>query len=186
MLSTIDVWNEKLASYGVLLSKYRNEAIMEINKYVGMYKTENEKLSVIYTPCIKDNFAGKDFLIKKLEESLDRDIEKGITMTGPHRDDFDVLLNGKSLRKYGSQGQTRTAVLKIKLAECEIIKNITGQEPVLLLDDVLSELDEKRREYFTQSIEGRQVIITCTDRGFSDDGRGSYFKVEDGKAKQIF
>ena len=186
MLSTIDVWNEKLASYGVLLSKYRNEAIMEINKYVGMYKTENEKLSVIYTPCIKDNFTDKDFFIKKLEESLDRDIEKGITMTGPHRDDFDVLLNGKSLRKYGSQGQTRTAVLKIKLAECEIIKNITGQEPVLLLDDVLSELDEKRREYFTQSIEGRQVIITCTDRGFSDDGKGSYFKVEDGKAKQIF
>ena len=186
MLSTIDVWNEKLASYGVVISKYRQEALEKINEYVSLYKTENEELSVIYSPCIKENFTDKDYFIKKLEESLERDLEKGITMTGPHRDDFDVLLNGKSLRKYGSQGQMRSAVLKIKLAECEIIKNITGEEPVLLLDDVLSELDEKRREYFTHNIEGRQVIITCTDRNLSDDGKGSYFYVEGGKAEQIF
>ena len=152
----------------------------EINKYVSEYKTENEDLSVIYTPCIRDSFTDKDYFVKKLEESLERDLEKGITMVGPHRDDFDVLLNGKSLRKYGSQGQTRSAVLKIKLSECEIIKNITGEEPVLLLDDVLSELDEKRREYFTHNIEGRQVIITCTDRSFAEDEKASYFYVKEG------
>ena len=77
-------------------------------------------------------------------------------------------------------------MLKIKLAECEIIKNITGEEPLLLLDDVLSELDETRRKYFTQNIKDRQVIITCTDRSFAEDSEGSYFLVSDGRAEQIF
>jgi DNA replication and repair protein RecF len=107
-----------------------------------------------------------------------------MTMTGPHRDDFDVILNGKSLKKYGSQGQTRTGVLKIKLAECEIIKDITGEEPILLLDDVLSELDEQRRKYFINNIEGRQVIITCTDRNFAEDENASYFYVKEGKVEE--
>lgn len=186
MLSTIDVWNEKLAQYGVMLCRYRQEAIEAIDSCISEYKTGDEDLSVVYNPCIKENFTDEKHFVKKLEESLERDLEKGITMVGPHRDDFDVLLNGKSLRKYGSQGQTRSAVLKIKLAECQIIKSITGEEPVLLLDDVLSELDEIRREYFTHNIEGRQVIITCTDRNLSDDGKGSYFYVEGGKAEQIF
>ncbi len=184
MLPTIDVWNKKLAQYGVLLFKYRKEALEEIDKILKSYDDEN--LSVIYNPSIKEDFLNEETFVKKLEESLSRDIEKGITMVGPHRDDFDVILDGKSLRKYGSQGQTRSGVLKIKLAECEIIKNITGEEPVLLLDDVLSELDEKKREYFTHNIKGRQVIITCTDRSLSDDGKGSYFYVDNGKAEQIF
>ena len=186
MLSTIDVWNERLAEYGTVICRYREEAIENIDKCISKYITENEELSVIYNPCIKENYKDKKYFIKKLNESLEKDIEKGITLLGPHRDDFDVLLNGKSLRKYGSQGQTRSAVLKIKLSECEIIKSITGEEPVLLLDDVLSELDTKRRKYFTHNIEGRQVIITCTDKNMADDKNGRYFYVEGGKAEQIF
>ncbi len=186
MLSTIDVWNDKLADYGIRICKYRSEALEVIDKYIKNYEMDNEILSVTYSPGIKGNFEDKENFIKRLNESLERDIEKGITMTGPHRDDFDVLLNDKSLKKYGSQGQTRTGVLKIKLAECEIIKSITGEEPVLLLDDVLSELDEKRREYFTNNIKDRQVIITCTDREFAKGSNGSYFHVENGNAKQIF
>lgn len=186
MLSSLDIWDEKLAEYGVRICKYRNEALGEIDKYIKKYKTEGENLDAVYCPSLKGDFTDKENFINKLKFSLEKDIEKGITMTGPHRDDFDILLNGKSLRKYGSQGQMRTAVLKIKLAECEIIKNITGNEPVLLLDDVLSELDENRRRYFTENTGDRQVIITCTDRSFSDDGKGKYFCVNSGKAEQIF
>lgn len=186
MLSTIDVWNEKLSEYGVALCKYRSEALNITDEYLNKFKTENENLSVVYSPSIKGDYTDKENFILRINESLERDLEKGVTMVGPHRDDFDVLLNGKSLKKYGSQGQMRTSVLKIKLSECEIIKSITGEEPVLLLDDVLSELDEVRRKYFTENIKGRQVIITCTDREFAEDGSGSYFYVEDGRAEQIF
>ena len=186
MLSAIDVWDEKLAEFGTMVFRYREEAIEKIDECIRKYKTQNEELSVIYSPSIKENYCDKEYYVKKLNESLEKDLEKGITLIGPHRDDFDVLLNGKSLRKFGSQGQTRSAVLKIKLSECEIIKNITGEEPVLLLDDVLSELDEERRKYFTHNIKGRQTVITCTDRSFSDDGKGSYFHVEKGRARQIF
>jgi len=186
MISTIDVWNQKMAEYGVEICKYRNEALSIIDKNIRNFKTDNEELSVLYMPSVKGNFTDRENFIKRLDESKERDLEKGITMVGPHRDDFDVLLNGKSLKKYGSQGQMRSAVLKIKLSECEIIKEITGEEPLLLLDDVLSELDENRRRYFTENINGRQVIITCTDRSFADDSKGSYFYVENGKIKQIF
>ena len=186
MLSAIDVWDEKLAETGVVIAKERSEFLKVIDKFIKKYVTENEELSVLYLPSVKNDFTDKENFVSQLKNSLERDIEKGITMTGPHRDDFDVLLNGKSLKKYGSQGQMRTAVLKIKLAECEIIKEITGEEPLLLLDDILSELDETRRKYFTENIVGRQVIITCTDKEFAYDGKGSYFSIEDGKATQIF
>jgi len=181
MLSTIDVWNEKLVQYGTYLCEYRLEAISIMNEYIKKFESENEIFTLEYLPSVKNDFKKKENFLNQLNAGLERDIEKGITMIGPHRDDFDVLLNGKSLKKYGSQGQTRTGVLKIKLAECEIIKNITGEEPVLLLDDVLSELDENRRNYFTQNIEGRQVIITCTDRNFADTINANYCYVEKGK-----
>lgn len=185
MLSTIDIWNEKLAQYAVSICSYREEALKIIESYVKQYKEENEKLNICYVPNIKGDFKDKNTIIKQLESGLERDIEKGITMTGPHRDDFDVLINGRNLKKYGSQGQTRTGVLVIKLAECEIIKDITGEEPLLLLDDILSELDVKRRKFFTDSIEKRQVIITCTDREFVKDKNANFFHVENGKVKQV-
>ena len=186
MLSIVDIWDEKLAQYGVKICSYRNEALKVMDEYIKKYKTENEELSVLYMPGVKNDFTDPENFKNQLKLSLERDIEKGITMIGPHRDDFDVQLNGKSLKKFGSQGQTRTGVLKIKLAECEIIKNITGEEPLLLLDDVLSELDENRRKYFMENITGRQVIITCTDKEFAHDGKGSYFYVKEGNAEQIF
>ena len=181
MLSTIDVWNEKMAQYGVNICKYRNEALQIIDKYIKNYKTLGEDLSILYEPSIKDDFKDVNNFIKQLEAGFQRDIEKGITMTGPHRDDFEVMLNEKSLKKYGSQGQTRTGILKMKLAECEIIKDINGEEPLLLLDDVLSELDEKRREFFTANTGNRQIVITCTDKEFVNDKNAKFFNVKNGK-----
>lgn len=186
MHKTSEIWDEKLAFYGIEICKYRKEALSIMDEYIKKYSDDEESFSIEYLPSVKGDPTDKDNFLKRLSESMGRDIEKGITMTGPHRDDFDVLINGRSLKKYGSQGQTRSGVLKIKLCECEIIKSITGEEPVLLLDDVLSELDENRRKYFSKNISGRQVIITCTDRSFAENSKGSYFEVKNGIAEQIF
>lgn len=181
MLDTLDVWDDRLAQYGVNIANYRNRAIELMDKNINFFDIENEKVSVSYCCGIKNDFCDKENFVNQLKMNIDRDIEKGITLIGPHRDDFDVSINGKSVKKYGSQGQTRTCVLKMKLAECEIIKNITGEQPLLLLDDVLSELDVKRREFFTENINNRQVVITCTDKEMASEKNAKFFKVENGK-----
>ena len=184
MLSTIDVWDEKLVQYGTKICEYRKEIIEELNRHIKKYKSDNEEFVIEYDPSVKNDYTDPENFLKQLKDGLERDIEKGITIVGPHRDDFDVTLNKKSLKKYGSQGQTRTGVLKIKLAECEIIKSVTNEEPILLLDDVLSELDENRRNYFLSNIEERQVIITCTDRNFANDKNANYYLVKEGNAQR--
>lgn len=185
MLSTIEVWDEKLASYGVNICKYRNEALKTLDNYISNYENVNEKLKIVYTPSIKDDFSDAENFVNQLNAGRERDLEKGITMTGPHRDDFEILFNEMSLKKYGSQGQTRTGILKMKLAECDIIRDVNGEEPLLLLDDVLSELDEKRREFFTESIGNRQIVITCTDKEFVNDNNAKFFCVENGNIKKF-
>ena len=94
------------------------------------------------------------------------ELESGQCLTGPHKDDFDVLLDGISLKSFGSQGQIRTAAISLKLAEREIFRDDTGEMPILLLDDVLSELDQRRQDFVLNQIKSGQVFITCceTDR----------------------
>ncbi|MDO4463661.1 MAG: DNA replication and repair protein RecF, partial [Bacillota bacterium] len=98
----------------------------------------------------------------KMKENQEKDIRFKLTSTGPHRDDFSFLVNGIDIRKYGSQGQQRTAALSLKLSEIELVKKITKDTPLLLLDDVLSELDSNRQNYLLNSIGDIQTIITCT------------------------
>ena len=100
--------------------------------------------------------------MKKLKEHLEQDLRTGTPTAGPHRDDIGIRMNGMDVRTYGSQGQKRTAALSMKLAEMEMMKEETGQSPILLLDDVMSELDENRQRYLVESIEKHQTIITCT------------------------
>ena len=97
-----------------------------------------------------------------LEQNLDRYIRQKTTTTGPHRDDLSFMVNNIDIRKFGSQGQQRTAALSLKLSEIELVKRRTGDTPVLLLDDVLSELDGRRQNYLLNSIENIQTLITCT------------------------
>ena len=104
----------------------------------------------------EQNFSGM------LEQNLDRDIRQKTTTTGPHRDDLSFMVNNIDIRKFGSQGQQRTAALSLKLSEIELVKRRTGDTPVLLLDDVLSELDGRRQNYLLNSIENIQTLITCT------------------------
>lgn len=187
MYLTLDVWNEKIAEYGVVVNKYRNEIISLLDNYTGIidYNGEKEKTNFVYSPSVREDFENKENFIKQLERGFEREKEKGITLTGPHRDDFDILLNGRSIRKYGSQGQMRTCVLKLKLAECRIIKDTVGHEPILLLDDILSELDEKRKEFFLNNIKDRQIFITCTEKENILNSESRYFEIENGSLKRI-
>ncbi len=99
----------------------------------------------------------------KLKESRKEDVILKTTSVGPHRDDIEILINGASARSFGSQGQQRSCALALKLGESEIIKSVTGETPVALLDDVMSELDEKRQDYVLNHIKDRQVFLTCCD-----------------------
>ena len=105
---------------------------------------------------------------------------------GPHRDDIDILINGKSARLYGSQGQQRSCVLALKLAEASLLKEKTQEEPVALLDDVMSELDEKRQDYILNHIKDWQVFITCCDANtVLRLKKGKTVKIKNGQAKEV-
>lgn len=184
MFDTIEIWDEKLSQYGTNICKLRNETLNIMNEFLNVLEYNDENISVEYNPSIKEYFYDKEYYLKILKNNREKDEEKGMTLIGPHRDDFEVLINGISLKKYGSQGQTRTGILKMKIAECEMINEINGEQPLLLLDDILSELDEKRRNYFMKKIKDRQVIITCTDKEFINDNECSYFNVNDGVVRK--
>lgn len=158
---TLQVWNMQLVTYGKQIISRRkkfaeqlNEIIFDIHKSLSGNK---EELKIIYEPNVEE----EDFEYK-LKASQERDIKLKMTSVGPHRDDFCFMVNGVDIRKYGSQGQQRTAALSLKLAEIELVKKITGDHPVLLLDDVLSELDSNRQNYLLNNIGDIQTIITCT------------------------
>ena len=132
-------------------------------------------------------FESNDYSLISLEESLKKNREKDIrfksTSVGPHRDDFCFMVGNLDIRKFGSQGQQRTAALSLKLAEIEIIKKITNDTPLLLLDDVLSELDSNRQNYLLNSIGDIQTLITCTGLDEFINNRfeiDKIFKVTDG------
>lgn len=160
----LEIWDEKLAEYAEIICKYRIEFIKKLNekiKQIHPEVTENkEELIINYlTECENK----QDYLLL-LKQRRKLDIIKGYTTKGIHRDDFKCLINNKEIEIYGSQGQHRTAILSLKLAELYVIHDEIGEYPILLLDDFMSELDEKRRKSFLNYIKDTQVIITCTDK----------------------
>jgi len=162
-----DVWNLEIASHGTKIIKKRKEFIEKINKISneihGKITNEQEYLEVIYDAIVPYSENTKEVFIEKLEKNQSKDIFKGNTETGPHRDDLEIKANGIDIRKYGSQGQQRTAALSLKLAELKLIKEETGEEAILLLDDVLSELDNERQNYLINSLQENQLFITTTE-----------------------
>ncbi len=186
-LSTISVWNEKLAEYGTVIAKYRSDMIEKINEVIKNIKFENikEDLCLEYIAGIKNDFCDKNEFLKQLEINMPKELEKGLTLIGPQRDDFEIKMNGKSIKKYGSQGQIRTSILKLKLTECEIIKQSTGKTPILLLDDILSELDKKRKDFFVKNLGDMQIFITCTQKeNVQNNENSKYFCIKNGKIKE--
>lgn len=183
----LPVWNEQLVNYGVPVIQIRRRFIQELNDIVGEIHQritgKKEHLNLVYEPDVKET----DF-----EQSLfqygDRDERLKTTTMGPHRDDICFYTDGMDIRKYGSQGQQRTAALSLKLAEIELVRMRTGQSPLLLLDDVLSELDSDRQNHLLNSIQNVQTMITCT--GLDEFVRhrfhiDSVFQVEDGCIRRI-
>ena len=123
----------------------------------------------------------KEQYLNLLKQRRKLDIIKGFTTKGVHRDDFVIYINKKRLEIYGSQGQHRTAILSLKLSELNIIEEEIGEKPILLLDDFMSELDEKRRNHFLNKIENTQVIITCTDKIDIENKNILIYNVKEGK-----
>lgn len=170
---TLFIWDSGLQSYGSQVIEKRDLFIDEIN---GIIKDIHSKLTggkedieIIYEPDVE-----ADKIESTLKMNAEKDLRSKSTSTGPHRDDFVININGTDVRKFGSQGQQRTAALSLKLTEIEIIKKKTGDIPILLLDDVLSELDSGRRNMLLESINDIQTIITCTGL---DDFINERFKI---------
>ena len=158
---TLDIWDMQLLKYGKELIRERKSFLNELNETVKEVHSRltggQEEISVIYEPSSGENSFEADLL-----SGRERDLKLKMSGTGPHRDDFCVMVNGIDIRKYGSQGQQRTSALSLKLSEIYLVKNKIKDTPVLLLDDVLSELDSSRQNYLMDSIHDIQTIITCT------------------------
>ena len=177
----LEIWDERLAEYGCEVYKYRNEFINKINSKINnIHKniTNNqEEIEIKYI----SNCENKQQFIELLKSRRKLDIIKGYTTKGIHRDDFEVFINGIPINIYGSQGQHRTAILSLKFSELQVIYDEIGENPILLLDDFMSELDESRRNNFLEFIKNTQVIITCTDKFELKNTEYKIFKVVNGK-----
>ena len=175
------IWNEKLSEYGQKVYEYRKEFIEKIkekiNKFHSQITAGKEEIYIKYISHLKDINEFKN----KLRETQHIDIKKGYTGIGIHRDDFEIKINEKPVSIYGSQGQQRTTVISLKLSELEIIYDEIGEYPILLLDDFMSELDDKRIRKFLENIKHNQVIITCTDKIKLENTNSNFYKVENGK-----
>lgn len=194
LLDTLDEFSDGMCRASAQLIRYRaafsarlNEAAPKIHR---AFSGENEELAIRYATVstVKDPFASaKDIyyaICDHQERHRQAELESGQCLTGAHKDDLEIFINGKSARSFASQGQTRTAALSLKLAEREIFLAETGEYPILLLDDVLSELDVKRQEFVLNRIGGGQTLITCCeDENISGRTGGKVIYVEKGRIR---
>lgn len=182
----VAVWNWQLAQEGAKLIAWRQDFVQALQTIADPIHRaiagEDCDLTLRYDTCAQgatiDELAAD--LLRRLNDSLPHDMVVRYTTVGPHRDDIRITANGIELKAYGSQGQQRTAALAIKLAEIAYFERHTGERPVLLLDDVLSELDSRRREALLQATDGIQTLLTCTEFPQSDYAVGSYLQVDQG------
>lgn len=176
-LSTASLWSEQLAEEAETISKTRCAYVERLSRQVASILTDmtagREEVSLSYqSPRTKEEY------LRLLTENTERELRFGATLYGTHKDDILIHLGGKEARAFGSQGQQRSIALAMKIAEGELSREATGDYPVFLFDDILSELDESRRQYLLSGIEGRQVIITSCDK-IETDCR--VYEVEEGK-----
>lgn len=185
---TLNIWDMQLVSYGSKIIERRRLFVDQLNEIIKDIHLKlsggREEIRIIYEPDVE---------IEKFEDRLsssqDRDIRAKMTSVGPHRDDFIFLIGDTDIRRYGSQGQQRTAALSLKLSEIELVKKITRDTPILLLDDVLSELDSNRQNYLLNSIGDIQTIITCTGLEEFVNNRfeiNRVFKISEGHAERMY
>lgn len=185
---TISIWNEQLADTAskIILSRIKFIAKLapKVQSCHHFLANNEEKLELFYQGIIGDNSQQiKEQLLKSYDDSLEKDFELGYTTIGPHRDDIKITLDGIDLRTFGSQGQQRTASLALKLSEIEIFKDEMKETPILLLDDVLSELDLDRQNKLIEIAQKLQTLLTCTNFDFKV--KCTKFKITNGKISKI-
>ena len=183
LTETLDVWDMQLVSYGKKIISLRRQFMEELGEIIRQIHSnltgKKEEIRLLYEPDVEEKV-----FEEKLQSAREKDLRFRVTSVGPHRDAFCVQTNGIDIRKYGSQGQQRTAALSLKMSEIYLVEKVTKDHPVLLLDDVLSELDSSRQNYLLQSIHNIQTVITCTgldeliENNFSID---RVFRVTEGK-----
>ena len=189
--NTLSVWDEPLIQNGAMLIKKRMDYVEMLSQRAKIYhdgiSKNSEKLEIKYISSIDAEMSDRTDEIaekfrKKLNENRKDDIRTGVTNFGPHRDDIEILINGKNARAFGSQGQQRSAVLSLKLAEASVLKERMGEEPVILLDDVLSELDSKRQDFLLNELKDCQVFITCCEKSNKEQLKeGKIFLLKNGE-----
>ena len=175
LLEILPEYNQRLCQVGALLISYRARFYEALGKaaagYHGEFSGGAEDFSLTYktVSTVTDPFAPVSALTGQLQDHLQShyraELDSGNCLTGPHKDDFDICLSDISLKLYGSQGQTRTATISLKLAQRELMRRESGEEPLLLLDDVLSELDPGRQDFVLNQIKSGQVFITACEPG---------------------
>ena len=187
----LEIWDETICRLGAQIIFRRLLYIDKLSEYAGDYhlgiSDNKEKLRLVYssTCSAKSGDSEEEIYIKlkeALKKSIDEDCRAGFTNIGPQREDFDIFINDKKAKVFASQGQQRSAVLSLKLAEAKLLSDLTGENPIILLDDVLSELDKKRQDFLLNKIAEYQVFITCCD--FEENSllqEGKKFYIEEGK-----
>lgn len=187
VLSTLPIWDAQLCKYASIIVRHRRDYVKKLSplaESAHAFLTDNaEKLYVGNEKSYEgDEKQIEERLIKEFEKNYERDMRLGFTSIGPHREDLDVILNGKDAKAFASQGQTRTVALAIKLAEVEIFREFSNEYPILILDDVLSELDLPRRKKLVERVKGIQTILTCTHAERILAGKqAKKIKIADGK-----
>lgn len=190
----LQVWDIQLAKEGTRIMANRQAFIKRLNRVANekhrQLTRNKENLEVSYAPDIKEEEGEKweKAFIQKLADRREADRTRGYTTSGPHKDDLLVKINGIDVRNFGSQGQQRTAVLSLKLSEIEIVKSERGEFPVLLLDDVMSELDEQRQKELIGNLKYLQIFVTTTeipDILKEEFKGGKIFHIEKGKAREV-
>ena len=186
----LDVFDMQLAIYGEKIINEREKFIEKISEKANLIQKKisggTENLKIRYVKSLE---GGKNEIYEKILKSREKDFQYGVCSFGPHRDDIEFFVNEKNAKKYGSQGQQRTVALALKLAEIEIAKEVLGEYPVLLLDDVLSELDRGRQNFIFNEIEGAQIFITSTEIGNEIEKKikhANIYIIKDKKIRQEF
>ena len=186
-ISMLDIWDEQLANLCNKIFNYRNTYVDKLKSKIevihSLITNSGKEPELIKLKYISTGDSEQKYY-ENILKSRNIDIKRGFTSIGIHRDDIIIYINHKPAIRFGSQGQQRTVILSLKLAELQVVSDEIGDTPILLLDDFMSELDEKRRTVLLKKIKDNQVIITCTDKiKLDDDNIKKYFFVENRKSK---
>jgi len=187
---TFEVWEDQLAQHGASIRRYRDDFVAELVPFAESVHLEmgaGEQLALRYR--IQDDYQTYEDLLKGLAEGRSVDVQKGATSFGPHRDDLEIFVQTREARLFGSQGQQRTAVISLKLAVLSLVRDREGIAPLLLLDDILSDLDETRRNLLVDIVFSRadQAVLTCTESSAAGEeilSRAKLFEVSNGTIRE--